>query len=380
MELIRLARGVLAVAAAGALVPVGLAGTAAAGTAAAAGAAPKPPGTIETIAGGPGGPGPAANVSVSPCGVRFAGGGLYIGSNQWDWDLATDGWLNQNFTTPAVYRVNLRDGRLTTVAGIGTSEGGVPADGGLATATVVSACNEAMDSAGNLLIAGQNANYQPVRVLAARTGTYYRRPMTAGHVYTLAGSWGIAGSVGAVEPGKAGNLVIAGAGAPPPIEPGAPGGEVDAQIAVLAEHTGTFYGLAMSAGRVYQIAGTPAGGAVADGIRATGADLGYALGTVRTDSSGNLIFADIGAPFGAQASPAPPAAVRVIADKTGVYYGQHMRAGYLYTIAGGGTETADGVPGTSAALTDAAAVSLDGGGNVLIADSSLYYRIRSVSR
>src|SRR5450756_2838017 len=125
MELIRLARGVLAVAAAGALVPVGLAGTAAAGTAAAAGAAPKPPGTIETIAGGPGGPGPAANVSVSPCGVRFAGGGLYIGSNQWDWDLATDGWLNQNFTTPAVYRVNLRDGRLTTVAGIGTSEGGV---------------------------------------------------------------------------------------------------------------------------------------------------------------------------------------------------------------------------------------------------------------
>ena len=36
-------------------------------------------GIISTVAGGVGGPGPATSVAVSPCGVDWTGGWLYIG-------------------------------------------------------------------------------------------------------------------------------------------------------------------------------------------------------------------------------------------------------------------------------------------------------------
>jgi hypothetical protein len=71
--------------------------------------------------------------------------------------------------------------------------------------------------------------------------------------------------------------------------------------------------------------------------------------------------------------------IRVVASRTGTFYGQAMTAGDIYTIAGNGTRgfSGDGGPGAAAELSYPAAVAVDAG-NVLIADFE-NYRIREVA-
>ena len=109
------------------------------------------------------------------------------------------------------------------------------------------------------------------------------------------------------------------------------------------------------------------------------------------DHSGNLVIADSGYSSYARAGrgsggrrrePADrryrqPAGhdgnrVQVVTHKTGTFYGQPMAAGYIYTIAGTGTAgfSGDGGPATSAELSGPAAVTVDGAGNLVIADTS----------
>jgi hypothetical protein len=355
---------VLSFPAAAALLTAGTTGAMASAAAPAAGpahpvtATTLPHGTITTLAGGPGGPGPAGNVSVLPCGVKFARGGLYIGSGGWSWNPAT-----ADYSASAVYRVNQRDGALTVAAGTGANAdaNGVSDTAGVAASGIaVDTCNVTFDSAGNMLFS--SGVY--IAVIAAKTGTFYQQKMTAGHLYYLPGGYGVTTDV---ELDPAGNVVVSGEGSPPTSDRPPSPDEVDAQVSVVAEHTGTYYGLKMTAGSVYAIAGVMANGDLRDGVLATRADLGYALGTIRLDSSGNLILADIGTPQGSGTASLPPS-VRVVPDKTGTYYGRRMTAGHIYTIAGGGTQNANGVPGTKAALSTAAAVALDRAGNVVIAD------------
>jgi hypothetical protein len=83
-------------------------------------------------------------------------------------------------------RVNVLTGALTTLAG--NNAAGPVGDGGVATATAFSsalgfACASAAGPAGNLAI----TDGWTVRLAAARTGTFYRRAMTAGHLYIVAG-------------------------------------------------------------------------------------------------------------------------------------------------------------------------------------------------
>src|SRR5580658_8211704 len=166
------------------------------------------PGTIGTVAGGVGGPGPATQVSLSalgttalgPCGVTYGDGRLYVP------DVAS------------VRSVSPATGRLTTVAGTGVT--GPLGDGGPATsASLGDACGAAVDAAGNLVIADGIADR--VQLVAHGTGTFYGQPMTAGHIYTVAGtgSIGTAGNGGpateadVTTPGgvavdAAGNLII----------------------------------------------------------------------------------------------------------------------------------------------------------------------------
>lgn len=70
-------------------------------------------GMLSVVAGGSGGPDLAANVSLEPCGVKFALGQLYIGS------------------LSAVYRVSRVTGQLVPVAGSGPwgTAAGSTADG-----------------------------------------------------------------------------------------------------------------------------------------------------------------------------------------------------------------------------------------------------------
>jgi hypothetical protein len=72
--------------------------------------------------------------------------------------------------------------------------------------------------------------------------------------------------------------------------------------------------------------------------------------------------------------------VRVVAARTGTFYGQAMNAGDIYTIVGTGTPefAGDGGPATGAALLVPEGLAVDAAGNLLIADSG-NNRIRMVT-
>jgi hypothetical protein len=338
----------LTAAAAGLLIP-GLAVTGPAGTAYAAAA---PHGMITTVIGGPGGPAPATSVSINPCGLDYVSGEFYF-SNQ-----------------AVVDRVSERTGLLTPIAGNGVdlpSEPG-PADGTPAlAATLPGGCGVTADGSGNVLF----AEGAQVLVAAAKTGTFYGKRMTAGRIYTVASGFeGVADGKGAisggavdVQPDSAGNLVIAVAGTQASSQP-----EGDSRVFVYAEHAGSFYGIRMAKGRLYHIGGSLDDYTLANAVPATQADLGVGIGAVRVDSAGNVVVADqAGNGGGPETGVVVPPQVRVIANRTGTFYRQHMKAGYIYTIAGGGTSTGNGVPATDANLLDASGVALDNAGNVLVA-------------
>ncbi len=265
--------------------------------------------------------------------------------------------------TGTFYGQAMTAGDIYTIAGNGTQ--GFSGDGSPATAADLNTpLRVTVDGAGNVLIS-DSFNWR-LRLLAVRSGTFYGQAMTAGDIYTIAGngSPGYSGDGGpATKAGlykllhvivdAAGNLVIC--------------DERDNRIRVVAVKSGTFYGQAMTAGDIYTIAGTGKRGTGGDGGPATWAEVGEPAG-VTLDSLGNLLIAD-----------REGGLIRVVAARTGTYYGQAMAAGDIYTIAGGGTGgLGDGGPATSAELLQPGAVLADAAGNVLICDTG-DDRIREVA-
>ena len=182
--------------------------------------------------------------------------------------------------------------------------------------------------------------------------------MAAGDIYTVAGN-GMAGFSGDGGPATAAGLYK-----PLRVIVDAAGNlvfcdERDNRIRVVAAAAGTFYGQAMTAGDIYTIAGTGTRGTTGDGGPATSAEVGEPAG-VTLDAMGNLLIATRNG-----------GRVRVVAAKSGRFYGRAMTAGDIYTIAGGGTGgLGDGGPATSAVLTQPGAVLVDTAGNVLICDTA----------
>ena len=366
-----------------------------------AGAVAVPAGTITTVAGGVGGPAKATTVAVSPCGARFAGGSLYVGdiaairrispatdqlttpvgtgttNPLGDGGPATSASLNGSCTAVLDHAGNLvvADifdnrirvvatatgtfyGRAMTVGDIYTVAGdgifGFSGDGGPATSAALRYPQSvAVDGTGNLVITDSRNNR--IRVVATATGTFYGRAMTAGDIYTVAGGGRHLGDGGlaisaqlntpqSVITDESGNLVIADA--------------FNERIRVVAEQTGTFYGQAMTAGDIYTVAGNGNVEYSGDGGPATSAGLGSPQG-VAVDAAGNLLVATS---FNDR--------IRVIAAKTGTFYGQAMTAGDAYTVAGDGGHgfSGDGGPATAASLDLPVDVTVDAAGNVLIAD------------
>jgi trimeric autotransporter adhesin len=362
------------------------------------------PGTISTIAGGVGGPAKATRVALRPCGVATGGGYLYVNAGNTvrqvnanaDWlttpagtgspaplgdtgpaamaslnsdcGITRDHFGNEVIAdtfngrirvvaahTRTYYGRAMTAGHIYTVAGRGTY--GYRGDGVLAThAWLAQPRGVAVDATGNLVIA--DTSNRRIRVVAAHTGTYYGQAMTARHIYTVAGNgtYGFAGDGGPAtsaelyEPSSAitdhaGNLVIA---------------DTDNyRIRVVAAHTGTFYGVPMTAGDIYTVAGDGTAGFSGDGGPATSAEAGD-VGWLATDDTGNLVISDSG-----------NGRVRVLAGSTGTFYGQAMTANHIYTVAGNGTFgfSGDGGPAQQAGLSpDSAAV--DAAGNLVIADSN----------
>ncbi len=190
-------------------------------------------------------------------------------------------------------------------------------------------------------------------MVAGKSGTFYGQQMTAGDVYTVAGDGspffsgdgGPALNAGmdpvAVAVDGSGNLVLAGS-----------------RVRVVATRTGTFYGQAMTAGDIYTVAGDGQEGFSGDGGPAVDASMGPVGVTV--DPAGNLVISDIDS-----------YRLRVVAATTGMFYGQSMTAGDIYTIAGGGGAPdglGDGGPATLAFLKSPTGVTVDSNGNVVFAD------------
>jgi trimeric autotransporter adhesin len=321
-------------------------------------------GNIYTIAGngfpgysGDGGPATSAELN-NPEGMTIdAAGNVLIA------DLSNHRVRVVATSTGMFYGQAMTAGDIYTIAGNGTLT--YSGDRGSATKAELAPMTVTVDAAGNQVIADTGNNR--IRVVAARTGTYYGQAMTAGNIYTVAGDGtpGYAGSHNlatraeldqpqGVAVDSAGNLVI-----------------VDTdndRIRVVAAMNGTFYGQAMTAGHIYSIAGNGKVGYLGDGGPATSAVLGYP-GSVATDSVGNLIITE-------------PSylRIRVVAARTGSYYGQAMTAGDIYTIAGDGSYgfSGDGGPATSAAMRQPSDAVVDSAGNVLIADT-YNFRIRVIA-
>src|ERR1700722_3896695 len=110
------------------------------------------------------------------------------------------------------------------------------------------------------------------------------------------------------------------------------------QILMRAARTGRLFGRQVLGGRTYVIGGTKYAGSAGNGGPATSARLTDPAG-LAIDPPGHRIFCDVGSNR-----------VRVIAATAGIFYGQRMRAGHIYTIGGGGTGTGDGEPATRADL------------------------------
>jgi hypothetical protein len=368
-------------------------------------------GTISTVAGGPGGPGRATTVAVNPFALFAHGSSLYIAD------------------AGAVRTVSQQSDWLTTVAGTGAS--GPAGDGGPATRADLLAEGVAMDQHGNLVVSDEE--HHEIAVVAARTGTFYGQAMTAGHLYRVAGdgaegvstSGGIAtrtplGSSADVTVDAHGNLILADSGWV--ISKNQKQGSF---LKVVAASTGTFYHRAMTAGHIYTVAGNGKSGFSGDGGPATRAALGTRIGAVQADHAGNLVFADYsddrirvvaartGTSYGqamtaghiytvagdhtrgfsGDGGPATQAEldqpsglaidaagnlviadrnnqrVRVVATRNGAFYGQAMTAGDIYSVAGGGHGLGDGGPATSASLNYPDAVTIDGAGGIVIADT-----------
>jgi hypothetical protein len=367
-----------------------LSGTLAGGTANAA-AGP----VITTIAGGDGGPGTGTSVAVSPCAVTSTGGPVYL----------SDGSV--------LRELNESTGQLVPVAGV-SELGNVPGSLGNGTsglsAWVKQGCGIAADSNGNLLYA-DSSTFQ-VRVLAEHTGSYYGQNMTSGHVYTIAGT-GVSGFGGDGGPALKAELAD-----PTGVTTDAAGNVIisDAKVArirVVAERTGTFYGKTMTAGDIYTVV-TLAGGSnpahaaldhagnlviaeegsgsqlVLQVFAATsGTFYGramhvggiYTIATIpevageadaaglAVDGAGNVVVSDEDGYL-----------VRVVAGSTGTFYGQSMKAGGLYTVAGNGqgNYNGDGIPAKTAGMQPVA-VAVDSAGNLIIADANNRLRVVAVS-
>ncbi len=306
-----------------------------------------PAGVISTVVGGAGGPARGTSVAVGdPCGVTYAGGHLY----------ATD---------QVVRAVSTRTGWLSTPAGDTTQTIGPLGDGRPAVAASVESCGTpAVDHSGNLVIA--DTSHFRVRVVAARTGTFYGQRMTAHDIYTIAGNGGLGPSRERVPATRtrlgfptgvaldgAGNVVLANSGAAAPVP-------FPALLQVVAARTGTFYGQRMTAGDIYIVAGKGGSPVSGDGGPAVKAGLGFNIGQVALDRFGDLVLADESGN-----------SIRVVAERSGTLYGQKMTTGDIYSVAGDGTAgfSGDGGPATKAELSRPGGVTVDAAGNLLIADT-----------
>jgi hypothetical protein len=252
---------------------------------------PMTAGDIYTIAGGgPGGSphqgdgGPATQALLGPVGLTVGPSGMVI--------IADAGFQRARVVagqTATFYGQAMTAGDIYTVAGLG----GTPfcCDGAPATTAQMTApFAVTADVAGNVVIADINNNR--IRVAAAATGTFFGQAMTKGDIYTVAGD-GKRGDAPSGVPAtqaqlrnpdsvavdQAGDLLLTEGG----------GSDI---VQMVPARSGTFYGVPMTAGDIYTVAGNGTPGFSGDGGPAASAEVDQPFG-VGVNTAGNLLVADL---------------------------------------------------------------------------------------
>jgi RHS repeat-associated protein len=278
--------------------------------------------------------------------VLPSGGNLYIAdtSNNRVQEVAGSGHTQwgQSMTTDDVY----------TIAGSPSGSSGDSGDGGAATSALMDQPQGlALDSSADLIVSDTiNSEVREVNASTANISDY------AGGVggFAQEGDNGPASQAGLASPRQEafdtqGDIYIADSG--------------NNRIQEIAAYTHTQFGISMTAGDIYTVAGQANGapGCQCDGYPATQAYLNDPVGIV-TDAAGDLYIADNG-----------NNRIQEVPAASGTQYGQSMTAGYMYTIAGDqyGTSgyTGDGGAATSALLNQPESLAVDKAGDVFIADA-----------
>jgi NHL repeat len=196
----------------------------------------------------------------------------------------------------------------------------------------------ALDAAGDLFVA--DTGHCRVLILPARAGTSYGLHLSSGRVTTLVGgSCSGPGSIGhpsGVAVDAQGDVYIA---------------EATAQRVQEVRPVGS--------GAAFTVAGTGRAGYNGDGRTAATSQLDQPTG-VAVDATGDLFIADTA-----------NCRVRVLPARSATLFERAVTAGHLTTVAGTGVcgTAGQGGPIASAQLWDPVAVTVDGAGDLLVADN-----------
>ncbi|MEN6461556.1 MAG: S-layer homology domain-containing protein [Syntrophomonas sp.] len=270
---------------------------------------------------------------------------------------ALDNGALAGFTDQAVTNNTIQDGYITTLLGDGSS--GNSGDNGPATsatmARTIYGCT-VVDEMGNIYIS--DSSNGKVREIAAITHTQFGINMTAGNIYTVAGT-GLTRSYAVTDEGQlatavnlmnsangiavddSGNLYIA--------------DTQNSRIREVANTDHNQYGITMTTGCIYTIAGVGATGLTSNTYTTAIAEEGVAATTAHLCNPNALIFDTTGNLY--------------IVDQNNNRIRKMDTSGIINTVAGTGTTnpTADSGPAISFNMRPAA-ITFDSLGNIFIGD------------
>jgi RHS repeat-associated protein len=253
-------------------------------------------------------------------------------------------------------------GTMSTVAGTGSL--GLGADAKAATSSALDdPAAVAVDSAGDVYIADSGNNR--IQEVFASGGQEWGQSMTAGDIYTVAGS--SSGASGRSTNGTAGGssklnnpqgITIDGSGDMYIADTG------NNRVAEIPKSAGTNWNISMTGGDVYDVAGSAAGtaGHTGDGASAYNTALLSGPRAVTLDSASNMMISDTG-----------NNRVQFVPKSSGTQWNQSVTANDMYTIAGSSAGTAgnsgNGGLGTSALLHAPTFAATFSSGKLWIADT-----------